>query len=64
LVVTDKAERVKHYAANINWEVGVIAHSCGVTEPRRLRRKHAHVISNNGLSIPLSQLHPEPENAH
>ncbi len=63
LVVTDKAERVKNYANNMTWEVGVIAHSCGVPEPRRLRRFHARVVGNAGLSIPLDELHPEPANA-
>ncbi len=63
LVVADKAVRVKHYCENINWEVGVIAHSCGVNEPRRLRRKHARVVTTAGLSVPLNELHPEPLNA-
>ncbi len=60
LVVEDKAERVKHYCDNINWEVGVIAHSCGVDEPRRLRRFHARVVGDYGVSVPLDELHPEP----
>jgi len=63
LVVADKAERVKNYAKNMTWEVGVIAHSCGVPEPRRLRRFHARVVGEAGLSIPLDELHPEPANA-
>jgi len=63
LVVSDKAERVAHYCKNMNYEVGVIAHSCGVPEPRRLRRYHARVVDRAGLSIPLNQLHPEPANA-
>jgi len=63
LVVSDKAERVMHYCKNMNYEVGVIAHSCGVPEPRRLRRHHARVVDHAGLSIPLNQLHPEPANA-
>ena len=57
----DKAERVKNYAKNMAYEVGVIAHSCGVKEPRELRRYHAHVVMENGLSIPISELHPEVE---
>lgn len=63
LVVEDKAERVKNYAMNINWEVGVIAHSCGVAEPRRLCRHHARVVTTNGQSVPLDELHPVPPNA-
>ena len=55
----DKAVRVKYYAKNMVKEVGVIAHSCGVREPRQLRRHHARIVTDNGLSIPLSKLHPE-----
>ena len=61
LVVEDKVERVRSYCEHMNWEVGVIAHSCGVDEPRRLRRFHARVVSDHGLSIPLDELHPEPK---
>ena len=32
-----KAERVAQYAKNLTKEVGIIAHACGVPEPRRLR---------------------------
>jgi glutamate synthase domain-containing protein 2 len=54
----DKAVRVAHYARNMMHEVEIIAHSCGVSEPRKLRREHARVVSANGLSVPLSQLFP------
>jgi hypothetical protein len=36
-------------------EVGIIAHSCGVKEPRELRRHHARLVQANGLSIPLDE---------
>jgi hypothetical protein len=39
-------------------EVGMIAHACGVTEPRQLQRRHARIVMPNGLSVPLSELHP------
>ena len=55
----DKAVRVANYAKNIVYEVGILAHSCGVKEPRELRRFHARVVTNNGLSIALSELHPD-----
>jgi len=55
----DKAVRVANYARNMVYEVGIIAHSCGVREPRQLRRFHARVVTDNGLSIPLSELHPD-----
>ena len=55
----DKADRVCAYARNVRHEVGVIAHSCGVPEPRRLRRMHCRVVRANGMSIPLDELYPE-----
>ncbi|WP_052481159.1 FMN-binding glutamate synthase family protein [Gilvimarinus agarilyticus] len=57
---TDKATRVAHYQRNMTYGVGLIAHACGVTEPRQLRRSHVHVVAASGLSAPLSETHPEP----
>lgn len=57
----DKTIRVMHYARNMVHEVGTIAHSCGVTGPRELRRFHARIVTENGLSIPLDELHPDVE---
>ncbi len=54
----DKAVRVANYARNLVYEVGIIAHSCGVREPRELNRSHARVVGNNGLSVSLAELHP------
>jgi glutamate synthase domain-containing protein 2 len=54
-----KAERVKNYATNMVREIGVIAHSCGVSEPRQLRRFHARIVTANGLSIPLNEILPD-----
>ena len=53
----NKAERVRSYVKNMVYEVGVIAHSCGVAEPRQLRRKHAFIVSPQGKSIPLTELY-------
>jgi hypothetical protein len=41
-------------------EVGIIAHSCGVAEPRQLNRSHCRVVGDDGLSIPLEKLFPYP----
>ena len=57
----DKTIRVMHYAQNMVHEVGTIAHSCGVTTPRELRRFHARIVTENGLSVPLNELHPDVE---
>lgn len=57
----NKAERVKNYANNMVKEVGILAHACGVNSPRQLRREHARIVSENGLSIGLNQLHPDQQ---
>jgi len=55
----DKAERVRRYAQHVQHEVEVIAHSCGVTEPRRLKRMHCRIVLADGKSVPLDELYPE-----
>ena len=57
----DKAERVARYALSIRKEVGVIAHSCGVPEPRQLKRFHCRIVQDDGKSVPLDELYPEQE---
>jgi len=59
----DKSERVRHYVENMVHEVGVIAHSCGVREPRELRRFHARIVTEYGRSQALDTIHPEPREA-
>ena len=59
LVPMEKSVRVANYARNMMKEVAIIAHSCGVPEPRELRRHHARVVSANGISIALNELHPQ-----
>ena len=59
LVPKDKAERVAFYHQNITYEVGMIAHACGVREPRDLNRNHCRVVGPSGLSVPLSVLHKQ-----
>lgn len=60
LVPADKAERIAHYQRNLTYEVGMIAHACGVREPRQLDRTHCRVVGASGLSRVLSDLHPYP----
>jgi glutamate synthase domain-containing protein 2 len=50
----DKAERVANYVINMQKEVGVIAHSCGVREPRELDRSHARIVTEYGQSVPMN----------
>ncbi|MCP5316215.1 MAG: FMN-binding glutamate synthase family protein [Chromatiaceae bacterium] len=58
-----KAQRVADYVKNMNYEVGVIAHSCGVRHPRELRRFHARVVQSDGMTRSLDELFP-PVQAH
>lgn len=61
LVPGDKAVRVFNFHRNLVHEVGVIAHSCGVREPRELRRHHARMVTGDGESIGLDRLWPPVE---
>ncbi len=61
LVPEEKAERVFHYQQNMLKEVAMIAHSCGVEEPRKLQRQHAKVVQEGGKLISLEELFPYPE---
>jgi glutamate synthase domain-containing protein 2 len=56
----DKAERVRHYVGSLIHEVGVIAHSCGVREPRELQRYHCHQVMESGRSRALDEMFPLP----
>jgi glutamate synthase domain-containing protein 2 len=58
LDVADKQVRVANYARSIVTEVETIAHSVGVSEPRRLRRSHVRLVQPDGSSLPMDQLFP------
>jgi glutamate synthase domain-containing protein 2 len=60
---TDKAVKVANYCRNVVHEVETIAHSCGVSEPRLLRRYHVRIVQGSGASVPLDILHPWPDTA-
>jgi len=60
----DKAQRVKNYVTNMVYEIGVVAHSCGVREPRQLRRYHARIITITGASVPLDEMYGESNVVH
>ena len=57
----DKAVRVANYCMNMRKEIEVIAHACGVPEPRRLRRFHARIVQDGGNSVPFNELFPSPD---
>ena len=54
-----KAIRVTTYHHNLIKEVELIAHSCGVAEPREFNREHVRIVQGNGKSKPFSQIFPE-----
>ena len=58
LVPDEKWERVAAYAKGIIKEVETIAHSVGVSEPRKMRRDHVRIVQPDTTSIPLSTLYP------
>ena len=60
LVPEDKCKRVAAYARQLAYSVGIIAHSCGVTEPRGLQRHHMRVIERSDKSHGMHELDPIP----
>ena len=61
LVVKEKSEKVAEYARTITAHVEMIAHSCGVGEPRKLQRKHVRIVQEHGRSIPMTDMRFMPE---
>ena len=61
LDVADKGNRVASFIRHLNEEVAIIAHTCGVVEPRLLRRRHVHIAQASGPSVSLAKLHPPRE---
>ena len=61
LVVEEKYLRVANYANNMNREIDMIAHSCGVRHARELRREHVRLVQANCQSIALNMIYPYPE---
>lgn len=58
LVPENKAKRVQRYSETLRKEIETIAHSCGVAEPRGLRRFHCRIVQEDSCSIPLEELYP------
>ncbi|MEQ9421281.1 MAG: FMN-binding glutamate synthase family protein, partial [Rhodospirillaceae bacterium] len=57
----DKAERVRRYVESVLYDVGTIAHSCGVPEPRLLKRHHARIVTETGRSRGFDEIFPVPK---
>ena len=60
LVPENKAIRVTNYANKIEYGVGLIAHSCGVSQPRALERKHVRIVGPGGKTKLMSDVFPIP----
>jgi glutamate synthase domain-containing protein 2 len=60
LVVQEKFLRVANYAQGMNKELEMIAHSCGVTHARALRREHVRLVQTAGHSMAMNMLYPYP----
>ncbi|MCP4932603.1 MAG: hypothetical protein GY927_00005, partial [bacterium] len=61
LVPAEKSVQVKNFINKIRYGTGLIAHSCGVSNPRALKREHCRIVQEGGRSVLLSQLYPTPE---
>jgi len=61
LVVEEKYLRVANYCNNMNKEIDMIAHSCGLPHARRFRREHVRVVQADGRSQSLERIYPYPE---
>jgi glutamate synthase domain-containing protein 2 len=53
-----KNGKVAAYTKGIIKEVETIAHSVGVSEPRKMRRDHVRIVQPDTTSILLSTLYP------
>ncbi len=60
LVVEEKDVRVANYCRNMNKELDMIAHSCGLHHARELRREHVRIVQSADKSVALNTLYPYP----
>jgi glutamate synthase domain-containing protein 2 len=61
IVPREKGMRVASYINNLVSEVDTIANSCGVLEPRGLRRHHVRMVQDTGQTIGLNEIYPWPK---
>jgi glutamate synthase domain-containing protein 2 len=61
LVVEEKYLRVANYVRNMNKEIDMIAHSCGLKHAREFRREHVRLVRSAYESVALNTLYPYPE---
>jgi glutamate synthase domain-containing protein 2 len=61
LVVEEKYLRVAQFAQNMNKEIDMIAHSCGLRHAREFRRDHVRIVETANRSVALNVLYPYPQ---
>ena len=61
LVVAEKYVRVANYAQNMNKEIDMIAHACGLRHAREFTREHVRIVQTAGKSMALNMLYPYPK---
>ena len=57
----EKSVKVANYCMNMIHEVQIISHSCGVSRPRLMGRKHVRIVQSDGKSVPMDSLYPRPD---
>ena len=57
----EKSVRVKNFVGKIHYGAGLIAHSCGASHVRELRRCHCRIVQNTGIAMQFNELYPEAE---
>jgi len=56
----EKSVRVMNFAKKINYGSGLIAHSCGVSHVRELKRYHCRIVQQGAVSRPMDEIYPIP----
>lgn len=54
-----KSHSVRRFVEQMENDVNMIAHSCGVNHVRELRRHHVRIVQSNGQSVPMDDIFPE-----
>lgn len=57
----EKSVRVKNFVGKIHYGAGLIAHSCGASHVRELRRCNCRIVQNTGIAMQFNELYPEAE---
>ncbi len=55
----EKSVRVKNFVNKIHYGAGLIAHSCGASHVRELRRCHCRIVQNTGEAKQFNELFPD-----